>query len=370
MSMEKVMFGDLRLSRLRAASEWLLRMEDASRTDADIDEWLRWCAEDPENLTEFQRVQGDWQDLDALGSDAKAQSPPEASMRAELLSGDAPQPSVAPEKARREALPARQAHQWKWGARAALAAAACACAIALAVLWVRDRPPSVRVPRQLVATEMNRAATLPDGSRVILRPASTLLVDYVPQQRNLDLLAGEAFFTVKHDKRHPFIVRAGDMRVMAVGTAFDVRREDGRMTVTVEEGIVKVTDEAWSSKGLPATWRVAAGYRFSYSSERRAEMVARADVTSALRWRDGELAYVREPLGSVVEDLNRYSPHRIVIEDPVIATLPFTGTAFTSSLRDWLKGIQQAYPVRVEEAANGDLILTSRRRSRTAASVP
>lgn len=352
MSTERRMPDDIRLTRLRAASAWLLRMQDPSRTEADIDEWLRWCTADPKNVAEFDKVQGDWRDLGALRSRGRAEPP--ADLRAEEATA-----------------PVRQLGPRHLGTKLAFATAACAGCIALAVLlWVRDRQAPRQVPRQIVATDMNRAATLPDGSRVILRPTSTLLVDYVPSQRNLDLLAGEVYFKVKHDRRHPFVVHAGDMRVIAVGTAFDVLRENGRTKVTVEEGIVRVTDDAWSKKGLPDSWQVAAGYQFTYSSQRRAEMIAATDVVSALRWRDGELAYVREPLGSVVEDLNRYSAHRIIIDDPAIAGLRFTGTAFTSSLRDWLKAIQQAYPVKVTDAPNGDIILTSRSDQRGAASAP
>ena len=43
-------------------------------------------------------------------------------------------------------------------------------------------------------------------------------------------------------------------------------------------------------------------------------------------------------LEQLVENLNRYSRRRIVIEDPHIAALPFTGTAFASSVDDWLAG--------------------------------
>jgi transmembrane sensor len=78
-------------------------------------------------------------------------------------------------------------------------------------------------------------------------------------------------------------------------------------------------------------------------------------------WRQGDLAYVREPLGSVVDDLNRYWRARIVIEDPQVADLQFTGTVFVASLTDWLAGIEQAYPVTAWHAKNGEVALRWRR---------
>jgi transmembrane sensor len=239
--------------------------------------------------------------------------------------------------------------------------AACLALVTVAVIMLpHEREDSI--PRQqVVATQTNRAATLPDGSRVILSAQTSVTVDFNGSKRNLELSAGEAYFKVKHDRRHPFIVHAGDINVTAVGTAFDVRREPDGVTVTVEEGTVEIGGNVFAKKGLPTTWRAEAGYRLTYSSQGRTDMIASVDTSSALKWRSGELAYVWEPLGAVVEDLNRYSDHKVIIEDPAIAELRFTGTVFTASLADWVKAVEQAYPVRADSTANGDILLVDKR---------
>jgi len=112
---------------------------------------------------------------------------------------------------------------------------------------------------------------------------------------------------------------------------------------------------------LPTTWRAEAGYRLNYSSQGRTAKITSVDTSSALEWRGGELAYVWEPLGAVVEDLNRYSEHKVIIQDPAIAKLRFTGTVFTDSLTDWVKAVEQAYPVQADRTANGDIVLVERR---------
>lgn len=337
-----------RLRRLREAGEWLLRIQDPARTDADVDEWLRWCAADAENLAEFEKVQGDWRDLDAL----------KASRRTEPVSGTRRSADL-PASCRRMPRPKPSVRRAS-GLRYAAAIAACAGAIGIAAVLIRDRQGAGHAPQQIVATDMNRAATLPDGSRVILHPETILRVDYNSLQRSLDLVAGEAYFKVRHDQAHPFVVQVGDISVSDVGTAFDVRRESDRTTVTVEEGVVRIAGDRWAKEGLPSAWPVKAGYQFTYSENRRAVMMAHVDVASALHWRDDELAYVSEPLGSVVDDLNRYAAHKIVIKDPAISNLPFTGTAFPDSLADWLDAIEQAYPVEVRNTPDGTIVLTAR----------
>jgi transmembrane sensor len=318
--------AEAKLARLSEAGEWLLRMQSPSRSDEDINEWLRWCDADPEHLAVYETLQRDWNDLDALKA-------PRASPR----SG---RPWVA------------------WAAAAGVAAFAFAFAFA----WARREGP-VPAPASppVAAMGTNRAATLPDGSKMILGAQSVVNVDFNGRKRKLDLSSGEAYFKVQRDVRRPFEVRAGEIVVTAIGTAFDVRRQRDRVVVTVEEGVVEVANPSTASGGAPvATWRAEAGYQVTYSSRLRTASIASVDPVVALAWRGGELAYVREPLGSVVEDLNRYSSRKIVIRDPRVAELPFTGTAFASSLEDWLAGVEQAYSLEVTESASGSLVLSAR----------
>jgi transmembrane sensor len=332
MNTDELTSEDARLNRLQQASEWLLRMENPERTEEDVNEWLRWCDADPHNLAAFEAFQKDWRDLDALKGDLIQQT--------ERL------------------LNSKVQRRWLM-ASAAVAAGLAVVALSVSLL-TRER--GLPVPRQQVAAaQTNRAATLPDGSRVILSAETSINVDFNGPRRNLDLSAGEAYFKVQHDRSHPFVVHAGDISVTAVGTAFDIRRESNRVAVTVEEGTVEIAGSAFAKIGLPTTWRAEAGYQLTYSSNGRTAMITSVDTSSALEWRSGELAYVWEPLGAVVEDLNRYSEHKVVIKDPAIAALHFTGTVFTASVSDWVKAIEQAYPVRADSAANGDIVLVQRR---------
>jgi transmembrane sensor len=358
MSTDEQTSKDARLNRLEQASEWLLRMDNPARTEEDVNEWLRWCDEDSENLVAFEAFQRDWRDLDALkvGADANESATPSGlnddlvlleSQRKALVEQETHRLSISRVRRRKLMVP--------------LAVAACLALVALAVILMpHESDPSIP-HQQVAATQTNRAATLPDGSRVILSAQTSINVDFNGSKRNLELSAGEAYFKVKHDRQHPFIVHAGDISVTAVGTAFDVRREPDGVTVTVEEGTVEIAGNVFAKKGLPTTWRAEAGYRLTYSSQGRTAMIASVDTSSALQWRSGELAYVWEPLGAVVEDLNRYSEHKVIIQDPAIAELRFTGTVFTTALPDWVKAVEQAYPVRADSATNGDILLVERR---------
>ena len=85
--------------------------------------------------------------------------------------------------------------------------------------------------------------TLDDGSHVWLGAKSRLSVAFTGQQRAVRLDSGEAFFSVRKDRRRPFTVHASNGDITAVGTAFNVREVADRVIVTVAEGVVKVSRE-------------------------------------------------------------------------------------------------------------------------------
>jgi transmembrane sensor len=315
-----------RMQRLHEASDWLLRLNDERCSEEDTAEWLRWCDADRENLDAFESLQRDWLDLDAL------KRTHESSHAA-------------------AATPTWKSPRWRWGIAAAFAFALVVGSAA--GYWMIEREPAQR----LAASHVNKVATLPDGSSLVLSAKTLVDVDFTGPERHLNLSEGLAYFKVRHDVSRPFVVEVGEVSVTAVGTAFDVRREKDRVIVTVEEGVVEVASRPHSGAAQPGVWRAEAGYRLAYSTRERTAIIASVDPSTALKWRTGELAYVWEPLGSVVADVNRYSSRPIVLHDQRVASLRFTGTVFTASIDDWLQAIQSAYPLRVVEGANGEIVL-------------
>jgi len=206
----------------------------------------------------------------------------------------------------------------------------------------------------LEAGASNRTVTLPDGSVVDLAPRSTVVVDFHQGDRRLTLVAGEAFFKVHPDKSKPFVVRAGVLDVTAVGTAFDVSRTPGLLTVTVEEGVVSALPP--NPAGLlsgTAAWRVGAGSRLAFSEAEATATLSTVQTSSAFAWRDGRLEYVDAPLSTVVADIRRYASYPLAISDDSASRLTYTGTVLTSSVESWLRALPSVLPVRVENQPGG-----------------
>lgn len=66
---------------------------------------------------------------------------------------------------------------------------------------------------------------LSDSSIVYLRPGSILKTpqEFNGKFREIQLVEGEAFFEVKHDREHPFIVRSGSFKIQVLGTTFRIK---------------------------------------------------------------------------------------------------------------------------------------------------
>ncbi|QDX26475.1 DUF4880 domain-containing protein [Sphingomonas suaedae] len=152
--------------------------------------------------------------------------------------------------------------------------------------------------------------TLQDGSTVTLDTASEVRVSAMGSTRSLALVRGRAFFKVARDPLRPFLVKAGDKTVRALGTAFGVRLDGGEVTVTLVEGKVRVEEpRAFLKPGHSA--EMTAG----------AELVARpddswtidrVDTARETSWLDGRLTFMRDPLAEAVEEMNRYSERKLV----------------------------------------------------------
>lgn len=102
-----------------------------------------------------------------------------------------------------------------------------------------------KTPEALVVNKGSRSRfLLPDGTTVWLNAGSKLHYenDFRGTTRVVRL-EGEAFFDVIKDPARPFIVRASDIDIRVLGTAFNVKSypEDKNVETTLYHGLVNVT---------------------------------------------------------------------------------------------------------------------------------
>ncbi len=197
---------------------------------------------------------------------------------------------------------------------------------------------------------------LADGSRIDLNTDSEIQVTLGRRSRKVDLLRGEALFTVVHDAARPFEVAAGNGRVRDLGTRFDVYLRPQEVSVVVIEGRVAVTTAAVSDIPL------SAGQQMAYTPNGTVSPVEAADLAAATSWLDGRLIFADRPLGEVIADMARYHDIDISVADPDLRRLKVNGTFKVHHLDRFLQSLESAFPIRVHRLGTRSVYLVRARR--------
>lgn len=183
---------------------------------------------------------------------------------------------------------------------------------------------------------------LDDGSTLQLNAQSAIAYDFTPGERRIVLLRGEVFVQVATDRSRPFVVEAGAGTTTALGTAFDVNLTDDGASVTVLEHAVSVaTDRATSPS------RVEINQQVSYNHEGRLGDIKPVDPLLATAWRDGRLVFDGRTIASVVEEIGRYIPGKILIADAAVGARRVSGSFDLSDPVRALQGLAEAFDIKV-----------------------
>lgn len=329
--------------RLAEAGVWIARLHGESR-DAQIEAGFReWLATHAENARAFELATEVWEDARALRR-------------------------IVP-LAPAERAPRVMRRPFVWG----LAAAAMGL-VAIGVTWFMLTAG--------VATGIGeqRLLTLEDGTRVFLNTQTRVLVSYDRQARRIELKHGEALFDVAKRPDWPFIVTAGGQQVRALGTSFVVRRETGKLAVTLVEGKVSVAPvndrdgstaviaepddhvESAPLLGRPpvassaraVSYILTAGERMTITTDDGVRL-DRPSIESTMAWRRGQVVLDDTPLTDAASEMNRYNARQIVIETQEASALLVNGLFQAGDSMSFANAVAQTHGLSVVD--EGDRIL-------------
>jgi transmembrane sensor len=278
-------------SLIEQATDWLLRLEEASADPGVRNAAAAWRDADPAHAQAWRRAERAYRLIAARDSAARAA------------------PSVAA-----MVRPRRPVRLWIAGVATALAAC-----LLLAYL------PSLMLQLQadvITQTAEARDVTLEDGSVIQLAPRTALSVRFSAERRSIALLDGQAFFAVAPDRDRPFDVTAGGTTVTVVGTAFEVRLSEEKLTVGVQHGAVDVRSERSSP---PVAARLGAGDQLTIDRQQGGTQQTTVPPDEIASWRDHRLFVEDVTVANVIGELRRYSPGWIVLTDDSLARRQVTG---------------------------------------------
>lgn len=256
----------------RQTLDWRRRLDAAPDDAALRARHARWLAENPAHAEAQARLEMVWR-----------------------LTGILPAANVVP-------FPRRNHSRL---AAAVLAVAACLLLALMPRLW-----PGLGADHHTATGEIRHLA-LADGSFIHLDGSSAVDVALNDGNRAVTLRQGQAFFEVARDPGRPFTVTAGAVRVTVVGTAFDVRRDEGGVSVSVRSGAVRVAAGGTELLLAPGD-RLAIANGGDWKRDR-------VDPALVASWRDGRLVAEGATIDEVVEELRRHHSGIIVLNDGDLA---------------------------------------------------
>jgi ferric-dicitrate binding protein FerR (iron transport regulator) len=206
-----------------------------------------------------------------------------------------------------------------WRMASGIAAAFLLSVTSFVALRHRGDIPSAPMAVTALRGEHPRDARLPDGTRVVLAPDSHLQFAIDRTGTRTATLEGEALFTVVHDTRHPFIVRAHDFETRDLGTVFDISAYPGSAPrVAVRSGSVSV-------RAAHGTAVLGGGSIGNIDPATGTVLVAGVPQTY-FDWTDGRRTFVDAPLRAVADELGRRYNLDVQIADASLAAAPVTIT--------------------------------------------
>ncbi len=209
-----------------------------------------------------------------------------------------------------------------------------------------------------------RSVSLDDGSTITLNTGTQLLVDIRGDSRRITLERGEAFFDVVKDPLRPFSVDLGQRTVTVLGTSFNILKSPEKLTVTVMTGEVSIhkpdlqvistapvlmseQDEVMTVVA-PEQNRLTAGWVAEFDTIRNQILAYRAkNIERQQGWRNGQIRFENETLREVVQELNRYTGKKILIEDTAIMDIKVFAAVRLDRIDLALTSFEKTLPVKV-----------------------
>ena len=314
------------------AAAWLAVLHGSDRTNATERGFQQWLKKSPNNARAFEEATVIWEEAGNLPRPRRLRTSDEGS-RSFF------RPMLA-------------------------AAVTLAIAIVGALLFLRDPGIETGIGEQ-------RVLALEDGTQIMLNTDTRLHVAYDKDVRRVELKEGEASFDVAKRSDWPFVVIAGGQRVEALGTSFVVRRDEGKVAVTLVEGKVAVSPVTSDRAEHPGANTVnetppSRSARVILSPGQRvvintgaAPSVDQPELDKVLAWQRREVAFDDTSLIDAITEMNRYSRKPVVIAAPDVAGARVTGLFRAGDSLSFARAVGEAYRLEVTEERDR-IVLDSR----------
>ncbi|MDA0238978.1 MAG: FecR domain-containing protein, partial [Proteobacteria bacterium] len=328
------------------AANWVGK-QDRGFSPEEQDEFSHWLAEDPRHRARFIRQQKTWELMGHLDNPG---------MRS--LSGPADPEVIAVERF-------RLVKPW-------LAIASLAAVLALGFFMFRlsfeDSSGAARLMSHSKAAVDYERYALADGSFIEMKGGTRIEILYSEQERRVNLLSGEAHFTVARDASRPFVVSAGESRIKALGTAFNVQLNRDFVEVVVTEGRVSMERKKEVSEVEPVPLEpqveleLTVGQKAAHYFQETAalpvvESLTTEEIEKILFWKNTMLDFVSVPLSEVVIEFNKRNITQLILVDSELSKHPITAAFKSNNLQGFVRLLELTMGIKADFEGEDRIVL-------------
>jgi transmembrane sensor len=323
---------EVRMIVAKQAADWFVNNRSATAEEQERVTFMNWLRTSPLHVEEYLRIAAISRDLEAVAADPRlsivgllADARDDAS-----LSDEADHAAAV----RHPSVRAPRAKRWSWIPAWHFGVIATGLIVVLAGLgwhWVAAPKEAETAVRFATGHGEQRRWTLTDGSILQLNTDSAVRVVFGRKERFVELTQGQVYFSVARDMQRRFRVIVNGADIVAVGTQFDIYRQDQSVLVTVTEGRIAVygggehaPPQGTAASGRPVS--VGAGEQIRIDAAALLENPAKAALNQNESWRSGRIVFEDQPLGQVVEQFNRYAKVPIEVSDIALRSVRIGGS--------------------------------------------
>lgn len=198
---------------------------------------------------------------------------------------------------------------------------------------------------------------LQDGTTVQLNSGSHL--EYPKSfglfSRNVKI-TGEGYFSVAKEIARPFVVNLNEISVKVTGTHFNVKAyvDDPKISVTLEEGSVKIADK------MENIYPLKVGQNAEYDRNSGVCKVTEVeDMIVYTAWRTKSLNFYRMPLANILKTLERQYEVHFAVDDSSLLRYKFSISTSRVNVNEILKDLEKVSKIRFKSDENSNYKVSS-----------
>lgn len=189
---------------------------------------------------------------------------------------------------------------------------------------------------------------LSDGTHVYLNSGTSLRfpVAFIKGASRKVFLTGEAYFDVREDKKHPFVVNANEIDIQVLGTKFNVSHypEDANINTVLVEGAVELLRTEEGTSDLESV-KLKPGNKAEWHKNSNEISVSNVDTGLYTAWVKGKLVFRNTSFKQIREALQRHYNVNIINNNSHLEEQLFDATFDIETIDEVLESFNKSWAI-------------------------